>query len=272
MIGQDSEFVNDTVMNHLLDDSNNRRTLVRNVKLLVFTVTVVAMLFLIAVALLPDFEHDPRQQRRDCANQLRLVGLALQNYHALHGCFPPAYFADEHGQPMHSWRVIILPHFEGPQAQEILNRYRWDEPWDSEHNLELTQTYMPPYYVCPACNHLPGQTNYLAITGPGTAWPGKNSICEADVTDGLSTTFAICDVAGLAVHWSEPRDISVNQMLNLMRKRNTPNSVTPQPLHDGSTHFLFLDSSVRGIEPTARTDSLRALSTIAGGENFIPLF
>ena len=33
----------------------------------------------------------------------------MQSYHQKHGCFPPAYIADENGKPKHSWRVLILP-------------------------------------------------------------------------------------------------------------------------------------------------------------------
>ena len=44
-----------------------------------------------------------------CQGNLMAIGLALQNYHDAHGCFPPAYIADENGNAMHSWRGLILP-------------------------------------------------------------------------------------------------------------------------------------------------------------------
>ena len=34
----------------------------------------------------------------------------FSNYHYECGSLPPAYIADEHGRPLHSWRVLILPY------------------------------------------------------------------------------------------------------------------------------------------------------------------
>ncbi len=45
-----------------------------------------------------------------CTKNLRQLSLALHNYHDRHGHFPPPYVADANGKPMHSWRVLILPH------------------------------------------------------------------------------------------------------------------------------------------------------------------
>ena len=38
-----------------------------------------------------------------CRNNLSQIGLALHNYRDRYGSFPPAFVADEHGRPMHSW-------------------------------------------------------------------------------------------------------------------------------------------------------------------------
>jgi hypothetical protein len=51
--------------------------------------------------------------------------LALRNYHDRYGRFPPAYVADEHGRPTHSWRVLLLPWLD---HRAIYDRYRFDEP------------------------------------------------------------------------------------------------------------------------------------------------
>jgi hypothetical protein len=208
-----------------------------------------------------------------CANHLRRVGLALQNYHSTHGSFPPAYFADTEGRPMHSWRVIILPYMEDQQAQQLAKMYRWEEPWDSEHNLALTERYMPVCYACPKDeSRAATQTNYLAITGPGTAWNGAHVIREKDATDGLSHTVFITEATGLAVYWSEPRDLSVNQMIHMMRPGQESDSQTPRLSHKGGANFLFLEASVHFIQRGVPSETLRALSTIAGGEEFEPPF
>ena len=51
-------------------------------------------------------------RRTQCSNNLKQIGLAMHNYHDVNQQFPPAYIADADGQPMHSWRVLILPYLE----------------------------------------------------------------------------------------------------------------------------------------------------------------
>ena len=57
-------------------------------------------------------------RRAQCSNNLTQIGLAMHSYHAAHGCFPPAYVADEKGRPKHSWRVLLLPFLDG-EAQAL---------------------------------------------------------------------------------------------------------------------------------------------------------
>ena len=71
------------------------------------------------------------------------IGKALQNYHDQHGTFPPAYTVDEDGNPLHSWRTLILPYF-APGAieqrwKDMYDQIRFDEPWDSEHNVQINE-------------------------------------------------------------------------------------------------------------------------------------
>src|SRR6185437_16399328 len=67
-------------------------------------IVVVLALFLPAI-------EQPRGDGRksQCNNNLKQVGLGLQNYNDIYKCFPPVYTTDENGKPMHSWRVLILP-------------------------------------------------------------------------------------------------------------------------------------------------------------------
>ena len=84
--------------------------------------------YLILVALLLPAVSRAREaaRRRQCANQLKQIVLALLNYREANGCFPPAYIAGKNGKPMHSWKVIILPYIDG---DSLYKQYRFDEPW-----------------------------------------------------------------------------------------------------------------------------------------------
>jgi hypothetical protein len=41
-------------------------------------------------------------RRSQCCGHLKMIAIAMLNYHDAYGCFPPAYVADKNGRPMHS--------------------------------------------------------------------------------------------------------------------------------------------------------------------------
>src|SRR5258708_2910474 len=70
--------------------------------------TIIAWMF--ACFCLPVVNFQTHGRPNICRHHLKEIGLALQNYHDVHKCFPPAYFTDQNGRPAHSWRVLILPY------------------------------------------------------------------------------------------------------------------------------------------------------------------
>ncbi|MBN2022144.1 MAG: DUF1559 domain-containing protein [Pirellulales bacterium] len=145
-----------------------------------------------------------------CANNLRQIGFALQNYHSAYGCFPPAFVADAQGRPMHSWRVLILPFLE---EQDLYDKYRFDEPWDGPHNRTLAAS-MSGVFRCPSqpVEANPSATSYVAIVGPGTAWPGDTGIGLGQINDPANTILLV-EVDGSDFHWMQPRDLAIDEVL-----------------------------------------------------------
>ena len=66
--------------------------------------------------------------RSQCVNNEKQIGLAIHNYIASHGSFPPAYTQDNAGKPLLSWRVLILPYIE---QDALFKEFHLDEAWDS---------------------------------------------------------------------------------------------------------------------------------------------
>ena len=64
----------------------------------------------------------------------------MHNYQAVNQTFPPAASVDKQGKPLLSWRVAILPYLE---QQELYNKFKLDEPWDSPRNNKELIQYMP---------------------------------------------------------------------------------------------------------------------------------
>ncbi len=72
------------------------------------------------------------------------MALAMRNYESAYGHLPPAVVYGENGQPLYSWRVLILPYIE---EDELYRQFKLDEPWNSPHNIQLLER-MPILYQC----------------------------------------------------------------------------------------------------------------------------
>ncbi|MGL4942981.1 MAG: DUF1559 domain-containing protein [Thermoguttaceae bacterium] len=93
------------------------------------------------------------------------LGVALRSYHAAHGTFPPAYTVNENGEPLHSWRTLILP-FLG--QNDLYQEICLDEPWDSEHNKQFHKR-MRQDFRCPRAPFTTSSSVYKLVFGAGTA-------------------------------------------------------------------------------------------------------
>jgi len=194
--------------------------------------------------------------RADCKINLKQIGLSLHNYHEAWGAFPPAYIADENGRPMHSWRVLLLPFLE---QQDLYDQYDFNEPWDSPHNSQLAEQGSR-FYGCLTRKRATGSsdvtTDYVAIVGPGAAFEEDVSRPIADFKDGPGDTVMVVELGASDIHWMEPRDVEVRNVL-------------PKPAaehHGDGTHILFVDGRVRFLPSDIDPELLRALITIDGGE------
>src|SRR6185295_12482568 len=84
-------------------------------------------------------------QRTQSLNNLKQIGLAMQNHHSVYKAFPARAKLDNDGKPLLSWRVLVLPFIE---EKALYNEFHLDEPWDSEHNKPLVEK-MPKLYADP---------------------------------------------------------------------------------------------------------------------------
>jgi len=199
-------------------------------------------------------------RRMQCTNYERQIGLAFHNYHDTYGALPPLYTVDEEGNPLHSWRVLILPFIE---QQHLYSQIRLDEPWDSTHNRQFHDR-MPLIYKCPSN---PGQgCSYSAIAG-GAFNPAKSpgsvvGLKFGDVSSGLSNTVAIVEVRE-SFNWMDPTaDVTLEEFVQEIRAGSW---------HSGGMNVLFLDGSARFISSGQSQEFLRQLALPCGGaESVLP--
>jgi hypothetical protein len=187
------------------------------------------------------------------------LSLAMHNYHDVHGCFPPAIVYSPAGEPLYSWRVVLLPYLD---AAEVYNEFHLDEPWNSPHNRQFI-SQMPRSFLAatePASDRF---TNFVVVVGEQTAFPPIGTTHLSNFTDGPGNTILISEIANSSIIWSAPRDLEFDSMslqLNAPDGGGISAAYWRQPavsMADGATIRLPID-----LTPA----ELLGLLTIAGGE------
>ena len=146
-------------------------------------------------------------RRAQTMNNVRQIAIAMHNYESAFMKFPSGFGpAGRNGKHPVSWRVKILPFIEQNNLYEM---YRMDEPWDSEHNLQILDK-MPTVYRSPNSKAGANETTYLVIGGRNGIF-GKDEAGNAietkigQITDGTSNTIMIVAAGDdLAVPWTKP--------------------------------------------------------------------
>jgi prepilin-type processing-associated H-X9-DG protein len=176
----------------------------------------------------------------------------MLNYEATNGAFPPAVFTDAHGKPMKSWRVALLPYFE---QMPLYEHYDLSQPWDSPQNLALGKTSLPSFQ-CPSDPDTTAdtaETNYVRVVGKNTVGGMPNEAVKIkDITDGTSDTIIVVEVSGLHINWEEPRDVTIDEFMDLVAKGRASH-------HSGGFQVAFVDGSVHFISYNVAPKTLRAL-------------
>ena len=85
-----------------------------------------------------------------------------------------------------------------------------------------------------------------------------------DVDDGPDRTVLLVEVSALAIHWMEPRDLEFDRMSFAINGPNTPAGLSSR--HPSGANILMVDGAARWLSGKIAPEWLRALLTVAGGE------
>ena len=199
-------------------------------------------------------------------NNLKQIGLALENYRQDHGRFPPSAVYSPDGRPLYSWRVLILPYLE---QKELYDEFERNEAWDSPHNVKLLArrpaVYDPVGFIIAEST----VTYSQVFVGEGAAFEGREGLTLADFTDGPDRTLLVVEAAD-PVPWTQPIDLPyaagapLPPLGGVFKDRSW--KLFAQRF-DGC-NVVFADTRVRFIpREKLKEPALRALITRNGGES-----
>ena len=187
---------------------------------LIELLVVIAIIGVLVSLVLPAVQQAREAARRsECKNNLKQIGLALQNYHGSRNTFPPGYISNFDGSgndtgPGWGWVVMILPELDQPSLQ---NSITFTQPIEAAVNAAArvaplkaqlcpSDTVVSPWTatmrdsagkptttIC-----LVGASSYIGVFGvgePGIDGEGiffRNSfIGMRHIVDGTSTTMQV---------------------------------------------------------------------------------
>lgn len=279
---------------------------------------VVIAIIAILIALLVPAVQKVREAaaRAQCQNNMKQIGLALHGYHDQIKRLPPSEFHDNGSNPVRwGWIPKILSFVEQDPVYSKLDFKI--HSWQGNNYALLSQRF--PLFLCPADPYkdlireeenfagptwVLSQADYASVagdyknaTGVGASpdygnlnyanpvvrgvmgrwgWAAK----FAEITDGLSNTFAVgecvgafCITQNLASQCWGTTAHPINY-LNDTFPNNLPTQANPRwdesigfrSFHPGGANFLFCDGTVKFVSQNIDMGTYRALASRANGE------
>ncbi len=192
-------------------------------------------------------------RRFESGARLKQIAAAILAYEADHGTLPPAFSVDANGQPLLSWRVLILPYL-GDEAKALYDEFALDEPWDSKRNRPLLEK-IPDVYRRFDDSEL-GKTRVAVLLGEESFFDETgNGKVRDEVTlaeGGDPDMLALLVMAQTPVPWTAP-DSNLDQSAlraayEASRRPNAEESDGPLKFlarpEDGGNHFVTASGSV----------------------------
>lgn len=198
-------------------------------------------------------------RRMQGMNNLKQLALAMLSCDAGDGRFPTNAIYSKDGKPLLSWRVYVLPVLG---QNELFKKFHLNEPWDGANNKPLIEL-MPAVYKSPAGKPLAqGKTRYVVPFGKDTIFDGDKGVTDSQISDGMSNTVLILEVAeDKAVTWTKPDDMNFDphKPLSGLGTIGEPNILA-----------AFADGHVQIIRKGVDAETFRRLILRNDGQPVIP--
>jgi hypothetical protein len=230
----------------------------------IFAVAVVVVVLVVLVAMVVAAMFNAREFGRNvqCRYHLAMLCQAMRNYADVYGSFPPAYVADKDGNPLYSWRVLLLPFLD---QKRLYRKFHLDERWDSKANKEVSELALG-IFQCPSQpNANQPTTNYMMVVGPHTISDGPHGRRPKEITDGPADTITIVEAADSTTWWAEPADLDFNTLSFTVNGGGKKTQISSY--HRDGVNAAFCEGPIRLLRSSTNPQLVRAMLTIDGGEH-----
>lgn len=259
----------------------------------IVTVVVVVIVAVTMVGCFISFVPRTREAaaRTQCTNNLKMIGLAVHNYHDSHKRFPRALAAAPTAalppEKQVSWLYFISPYIEAHMDPKFLVNSQ--KPWDDAENDYVATKGWGAVYSCPSNPDFGEKyrfTHYVGITGIGkaAAWLPKDdpqagifgyqrTVKLTDIIDGASTTIMVAETGRANGPWAKGGFATTRgldrQGVDYLGKDGQFSAVHGAEWflsNPSLTQVLMADGTVRTVSSRVSDDVFEALATYAGGE------
>lgn len=237
----------------------------------------------VAVALLLPAVQAAREaaRRTQSSNNLKMIGLALHNYHDAYNHFPAGTVETSAEKPEDrlSWIASLLPFIEQAALYSQLDQ---KQPWNKGPNEDLAELVVPTL-IHPSIGmkksdpDAPAQTHYVGIAGVGKDGPTlpaghpkagifayNRTARMRDITDGTSNTMKVSEAtADSAKPWAQGGPATI-RALTKKPYINGPDGIGGPSR--GGCQILLADGSVRFVSENIVPEIFEAIATMSGGE------
>lgn len=199
-----------------------------------------------------------REQNRAAyhLNDLKQIGLGIQNYEQTFKRLPTASDRSPTGELGCSWRAVLIPYMESFRIRRDTT-----QPWTAPVNTRMRQC--SPAYYCGSSTSSSAQTFWtkvVGISGPRAFFDDERSeTLRAD--DAAPDLIIAVEVRDSGIHWMEPRDLDYRELVEREQSGDLKLGA-----FESSIGVLFLDGRAWRLRTDTPRDLLLKFMTIEGAK------